>query len=80
MNTSIFYKFFSLFSVVRGYNISVLVIAQYLASIYIFSPEKSVKNVILDIYLLLIALASICVVAGGYIINDFYDSLADKIN
>ena len=80
MNTSIFYKIFSLFSVVRGYNISVLVIAQYLASIYIFSPEKAVKNVILDIYLLLIVLASICVVAGGYIINDFYDSQADKIN
>ena len=80
MNTSIFYKIFSLFSVVRGYNISVLVIAQYLASIYIFSPEKSVKNVILDIYLLMIVLASICVVAGGYIINDFYDSQADKIN
>ena len=38
--TSLFYKIFSLLSVVRGYNILVLVIAQYLASIYIFSPKK----------------------------------------
>lgn len=77
---SIFRKFLSLFSVVRGYNILILVIAQYLAAIFIFSPEKSLKHVVFDSHLLYIILASICVVASGYIINDFYDSKVDKIN
>ena len=41
-------KFFSLFSVVRGYNILVVVIAQYLASVYIFAPNKPVGAVLFD--------------------------------
>jgi len=77
---SFFYKMFSLLSVVRGYNILVLVVAQYLASIYIFSPQKSVRHVVFDLHLCFVIIASICVVAAGYIINNFYDSRADKIN
>lgn len=79
-NTSLFYKIFSLLSVVRGYNILVLVVAQYLASLYIFSPQKSVRHVVLDLHLFFVVLATICVIAGGYIINNFYDSKADQIN
>lgn len=75
-----FYKIFSLLSVVRGYNILVLVVAQYLASIYIFSPEKSIRHVVFDWHLLFVVIASVCVIAGGYIINNFYDKRADKIN
>ncbi len=77
---SIFYKFFSLFSVVRGYNILVLVAAQYLASIFIFSPNNSLKEVVFDLHLFFIVFATTCVISGGYIINDFYDTKADKIN
>jgi 4-hydroxybenzoate polyprenyltransferase len=77
---SLFYKIFSLLSVVRGYNIMVLVLAQYLASIYIFSPQKSVRHVVLDLHLFFVVFATICVIASGYIINNFYDSKADKIN
>lgn len=77
---SLLYKIFSLLSVVRGYNILVLVIAQYLASIFIFSPQKSIRHVVLDLHLFFVVLATICVVAGGYIINNFYDAKADKIN
>ena len=77
---SLFYKFFSLLSVVRIYNILVLVIAQYLVSIYIFSSEKSFKNTVNDPNLFFVVFATICVVAGGYIINNFYDKKADKIN
>jgi 4-hydroxybenzoate polyprenyltransferase len=73
-------KMLSLFSVVRGYNIFLIVLAQYLASIFIFSPEKSLKNVLLDVHLYFIVLASICVIASGYIINNFYDTETDKIN
>ena len=77
---SLFYKVFSLLSVVRGYNILILVVAQYLAAIFIFSPKKSVKHVLLDVHLLYLVIASICVVAAGYIINNFYDAKADLIN
>jgi len=73
-------KFFSLFSVVRGYNILVVVIAQYLASIYIFAHNKPVKAVLFDINLLMLVLASSATIAAGYIINNFYDSEKDLIN
>lgn len=79
-NTPLYIKLLSLFSVVRGYNILLIVIAQYLASIFIFSPEKTLRHVLLDVDLYFIVLATICVIASGYIINNFYDFEADKIN
>lgn len=75
-----YYKFLSLLSVVRGYNIAIIVLAQYLASIFIFSPNKSLRQVVLNLDLYFIVLATICVVAAGYIINNFYDAEKDKIN
>ena len=77
---SFLYKFLSLLSVVRGYNIAVIVLAQYLAAIFIFSPEKPLKDIIFNLDLYFIVLATICVIASGYIINDFYDSKTDRIN
>jgi 4-hydroxybenzoate polyprenyltransferase len=73
-------KFFSLFSVVRGYNILVIVIAQYLTSIYILAPDLPVRQVLFDVNLLMLVLASSSAIAGGYIINSFYDSEKDLIN
>ncbi len=69
-----------MFSVVRGYNILVVIVAQYLASLFIFAHNKSVKSVLLDLNLLMLVLASAAVIAGGYIINNFYDSEKDLIN
>ena len=74
------FNFFSLFSVIRGYNILVLVLAQYLAAIFVFSPKEKLRSIIFDVDLLYIVLASICVVASGYIINNFYDVKVDRIN
>lgn len=79
-NAPLYIKLLSLFSVVRGYNIALIVIAQYLASIFIFSPEKTLRHVLLDINLYFIVLSTICVIASGYIINNFYDFETDKIN
>lgn len=76
----VLFKFFSMFSVVRGYNILIIVLAQYLTSVYILAYNKPLKQVILDINLFLIILATALVVAGGYIINNFYDSEKDLIN
>jgi len=73
-------KIVSLFSVVRGYNIPIIVLAQYLSTIFILAPEKKAMNVILDFNLFLIILASALTIASGYIINSFYDSKKDLIN
>ncbi|MBT0606771.1 geranylgeranylglycerol-phosphate geranylgeranyltransferase [Aequorivita echinoideorum] len=73
-------KFFSLFSIVRGYNILIIVIAQYLTSIFILAPDLPVRQVLLDVNLLMLVLASSSAIASGYIINSFYDSEKDLIN
>lgn len=69
-----------MFSVVRGYNILVVILAQYLSSIYILSPKKSLYSVVFDFNLLMLVLASAVTIASGYIINNFYDSEKDLIN
>ncbi|HKJ06385.1 MAG TPA: geranylgeranylglycerol-phosphate geranylgeranyltransferase [Flavobacteriaceae bacterium] len=76
----LYIKVLSLFSVVRGYNILLIVVAQYLASIFIFSPQTSLRYVLLDLHLFFIVLATTCVIASGYIINNFYDAETDRIN
>ncbi|ESU24520.1 prenyltransferase [Flavobacterium enshiense DK69] len=73
-------KILSLFSVVRGYNIPIIVIAQYLSSIFILAPEKRALDVILDWRLFIIVFVSTLTIASGYIINNFYDSEKDLIN
>lgn len=73
-------KIISLFSVVRGYNIPVIILAQYLSAIFILAPEKRALDVILDFNLFFIILASSLTIASGYIINSFYDSQKDLIN
>lgn len=73
-------KIFSLFSVVRGYNIPVIALAQYLSAIFILAPEKRALDVVLDLNLFLIVLASSLTIASGYIINSFYDAQKDLIN
>lgn len=79
-STSFFYKLLSLLSVIRGYNVLVLIMAQYFAAIFIFSPQRSLRFVLLDYKMFFIVLASVCVVSSGYIINNFYDVKADRIN
>lgn len=73
-------KIVSLFSVVRGYNIPIIIIAQYLSAIFILAPEKRALDILLDFYLFLIVFASAITIASGYIINNFYDSQKDLIN
>ena len=74
------FKLLSLFSVVRGYNILVITLAQYLASIYILAPDLQLRKVVFDLNLFLIVTASALVIASGYIINNFYDAEKDLIN
>ncbi|WP_284652767.1 geranylgeranylglycerol-phosphate geranylgeranyltransferase [Flavobacterium terrisoli] len=73
-------KIISMFSVVRGYNIPVIALAQYLSAIFILAPEKRALDVLLDFNLFIIVIVSGLTIASGYIINNFYDSKKDLIN
>ncbi|ASV30597.1 geranylgeranylglycerol-phosphate geranylgeranyltransferase [Maribacter cobaltidurans] len=79
-NKLLLLKVLSLFSVVRGYNLLMIVLAQYLASIYILAPDLPLRKVIFDVNLFVIVIASMLVIAAGYIINNFYDAEKDLIN
>ena len=77
---STLFKFLSLFSVIRIYNILIIVTAQYLTSIFILSPNTDIIKIIFDPYLFLIILCSSIAIGSGYIINNFYDQEKDLIN
>jgi 4-hydroxybenzoate polyprenyltransferase len=66
---------------VRGYNIPVVILAQYLAAIFILAPRNvRALDVLLDYQLFILVIASSLSIASGYIINNFYDSEKDLIN
>ena len=73
-------KVISLFSVIRGYNIPVIIVAQYLSAIFILAPGKSALAILLDFRFFILVFASSITIASGYIINSFYDSKKDLIN
>lgn len=79
-NKLLILKIVSLFSVVRGYNIPIIALAQYLSAIFILAPEKRALAVLLDFNLFILVVASSLTIASGYIINSFYDSKKDLIN
>ncbi|UZO81501.1 geranylgeranylglycerol-phosphate geranylgeranyltransferase [Aquimarina sp. ERC-38] len=79
-NKVVFLKLISLFSLVRGYNIVIIVLAQYLTAVFILAPELPLSAIFLDDSLFSLILASAISIAGGYIINDFYDKEKDLIN
>ena len=74
-------KLFSMFVVVRGYNLALIVIAQYITAIFIMAPaSQSLSQILLDRSLFALILATVGAIASGYIINNFYDSEKDSIN
>ncbi len=79
-NKLLMLKMLSLFSVVRGYNILILVLAQYLTAAFILAPNLPLRDVFFDPNLFFLILSSATVIASGYIINNFYDSEKDLIN
>ena len=82
--TSFFLSTLAIFSSTRGYTILVLVFAQYLSARYILAPHRSWIDHLLDHQLFLLVLASSLAIAGGYLINNFYDAekteLTDRNN
>ena len=74
-----FEKGVGIFSLVRISNILVLVFAQLLTSIFIFSLNPF-KETVSDYKLWLIIFSTAFGVSGGYIINSFFDQKKDIIN
>ncbi len=70
---------FALFNVVRGYNLIILALAQYLAALFIFAPDLHHLQILLNPRFNGIIFASVLSAAAGYIINNFYDLEKDEI-
>ncbi len=73
-------KFIALLSLVRWYNILTVVLAQYLAAIFILNRDSSAIRVLADPLLHITILSSGFIIASGFIINSFYDLEKDTIN
>lgn len=73
-------KVLSLFSVVRIPNIFLIVLAQYLTSIFILAHQDNPYDVLTDTTLLIIVFCTVGAIASGYIVNNFYDQEKDLIN
>lgn len=73
-------KALAFISVLRAYNIALIILAQYLCSIFILAPEKPLAALLWDPHLALLVLATAIVIAAGYMINSFYDAEKDLIN
>lgn len=78
-NSLTFTKILGVFYVVRIHNIFLLLLAQYLTSIFILSSSESWK-IIFDKNLFLVILCSTICIVSGFIINDYYDTKKDSIN
>lgn len=70
----------ALLSSVRWYNILLTAVAQYLSAIFIFNsfPEGLII-IIGDLKLHLLVFCTLLIIAGGFLINDFYDFKHDMI-
>ena len=76
----LYYQILGFVSTTRLLNVIVLCLTQYLISIYILAPERSLTSLILDFNLFIIVLLTAISTLSGYIINNFYDSEKDRIN
>ena len=73
-------KFLVFFSLIRWYNLLVVAVAQYLAAYFILHDKPPWQAVLFDPRLLGVAISTSLVIAGGYIINAFYDIEKDMAN
>ena len=67
---------------VRWYNLALIVVSQYLIFWLTFSEvsRSGLVGLMRDAHLHIIVAASLCTVAGAFIINAFYDQGKDLVN
>lgn len=75
------FKLIALLSIVRWYNILLTIFAQYLSAFVLMRDDpQTFHDLLIDFKLHGIVLASVFSIAGGFIINNFYDYEKDLIN
>lgn len=80
INSATFLRFAALLTLVRWYNISLIVLAQLLAAFFVMNNIHDWQTVLLDLNLHLVVFASALTIASGFIINSFYDTEKDLVN
>ena len=71
------------FNLIRWKNLLIIALVQYLvryALLIPFRESHGVMTTLSDFNFFLLVLASMCIAAGGYVINDIYDVETDRIN
>lgn len=74
------FKSWYLLSLIRWYSILTVVVAQYLAALYLLNDGQDKLELLLDPYLHLSVVATAFIIASGFIINSFYDLERDTVN
>jgi len=73
-------RFLAFLSLVRWYNLLVVALAQYMAAYFILHDNPPFAAVLLDLKLHGVVASTGLVIAGGYLINAFYDIEKDLAN
>lgn len=66
--------------IVRWYNIGLIVLAQYLIALFVFTPDQNLAVLAKDIKLHCLIFGTSFAISAGFIINSFYDLGKDLIN
>lgn len=73
----------SLFKLLRVPNLIIIAATQYLIRYFIIKPFLAVNNFELqfsDFHFLLLVISTLLIAAGGYAINDYFDTKTDRLN
>jgi 4-hydroxybenzoate polyprenyltransferase len=68
------------FDLIRFPNLVIIALCQVLVQVCLLQPEVPVRQILATERFNLLLLATFCVAAAGYIINDYYDIKIDAIN
>ncbi|KAA5539529.1 geranylgeranylglycerol-phosphate geranylgeranyltransferase [Adhaeribacter rhizoryzae] len=68
------------FSLIRLPNLVIIAFCQVLVQVCLLQPQVPLLTTLQDQHFYLLLLATFCVAAAGYIINDYYDIKIDAIN
>lgn len=68
------------FRISRWGNVVLLCATLYLTAVFLLNPQDALLDRLLSLRLLVAVVATACVTAGGYIINDYFDVQIDRVN
>ncbi len=71
---------FNYLKLVRGINLFIVALTQYLTAIFLIASRGSWTEVLLDKGFFLMVSATVMITAAGYLINDYYDVKIDFVN